>query len=93
MAKILTYVDLDLSTEVGSDKRAIVDIRLLEAFFKDFIPYDFSTTKDILKGLIDSCSNLEEVSNIVQEYVYTTQIATQFHNVYTKPKEKQAVGV
>lgn len=69
----------NFSTSSSYDERAIVDVKLLNSVFRNFVPASLDIVKTTVKELIDNCKSLEEMSEVISEHVYITQIATQFH--------------
>jgi len=78
MAKLPTYVGMDLSTVSNSEDKVVVDKKLLEIFFKNYSPASFEDYKASLIGIIESSGTMEELRTNVEENMYTASIATEY---------------
>lgn len=83
MAKSPVYVSLDLSTVSNSDEKAVVDKKLLASFFKHFQPASLEELKTELKLRIDDSQSIEEIGDVVDEHLYITKIAANYHKMTT----------
>lgn len=68
---------LDLST---TNETIIVDKRLLDSFFKTYVPAHLEDIKKQLKCIIDNSTSIEEMNDTVSEHLYITSVATKFHS-------------
>lgn len=75
--KAPVYVGMDLTT---TDDKVAVDRKLLESMFRGFKPYSLDLFKSNLKSLIDGCESIEEIVVTVDNHLYVTKIATEYHN-------------
>lgn len=77
-SRMFSSAVMDLSTTSSSQDKAIVDIRLLTSVFANFMPASLEDVKEVVKNLVDRADSLEDIGREVEDYIYTTSIASKF---------------
>lgn len=91
MARRPVYAHIDLSTVKLDSDKAVVDIKLLESFFKGFEPTSLDAVKVSLKDVIDNCSTLKEIEEAVIGKIYVMSVAHAYHAAIQPAPERRGV--